>query len=129
MKEIINTILAVTGTTFIYLVGGVDVALTCLLVAIVLDYISGMIKAFETKQLSSKIGLKGILKKVGVLIVVMLSVLIDRVAGNTGAIRTLVIYYFVANEGLSIVENLAQAGIPIPQSIKKSLKALKKENK
>ena len=129
MKEIVNTILAVTGTTFIYLVGGIDVALTCLLVAIVLDYISGMIKAFETKQLSSKVGLKGILKKVGVLIVVMLSVLIDRVAGDTGAIRTLDIYYFVANEGLSIVENLAQAGIPIPQTIKKALKALKKENK
>ena len=129
MKEIINTILAVTGTTFIYLVGGIDVALTCLLVAIVLDYISGMIKAFETKQLSSKVGLKGILKKVGVLIVVMLSVLIDRVAGDTGAIRTLVIYYFVANEGLSILENLGQADVPIPQSIKKALKALKKENK
>lgn len=129
MKEIVNTILAVTGTTFIYLVGGIDVALTCLIIAIVLDYISGMIKAFETKQLSSKVGLKGILKKVGVLIVVMLSVLIDRVAGDTGAIRTLVIYYFVANEGLSIVENLAQAGIPIPQTIKKALKALKKENK
>lgn len=129
MKEIINTILAVTGTTFIYLVGGVDVALSCLLIAIILDYISGLIKAYETKTLSSKIGLRGILKKVGVLVVVMLAVLIDRVAGDTGAIRTLVIYYFVANEGLSIVENLAQAGIPIPQTIKKALKALKKENK
>lgn len=129
MKEIINTILAVTGTTFIYLVGGVDVALSCLLIAIILDYISGLIKAYETKTLSSKIGLRGILKKVGVLLVVMLAVLIDRVAGDTGAIRTLVIYYFVANEGLSIVENLAQAGIPIPQTIKKALKALKKENK
>lgn len=129
MKEIINTILAVTGTTFIYLVGGIDVALSCLLIAIILDYISGLIKAYETKTLSSKIGLRGILKKVGVLLVVMLAVLIDRVAGDTGAIRTLVIYYFVANEGLSVVENLAQAGIPIPQSIKKALKALKKENK
>ena len=71
--------------------------------------------------------MRGILKKVGVLLVVMLSVLIDRVTGETGAIRTLVIYYFVANEGLSIVENLAEAGIPIPKTIKKALKALKKE--
>ena len=127
MKEIFNTVIAFLGTGLIYLLGGIDVAMACLLIAIALDYLSGLIKAFETKTLSSKIGLRGILKKVGVLLVVMLSVLIDRVAGETGAIRTLVIYYFVANEGLSIVENLAQAGVPIPQTIKKALKALKKE--
>ena len=127
MKEIFNTIIAFLGTGFIYLLGGVDVAMSCLLIAIALDYISGLVKAYVTKTLSSKIGLRGILKKVGVLLVVMLAVLIDRVTGETGAIRTLVIYYFVANEGLSIVENLAQADVPIPKSIKKALKALKKE--
>lgn len=127
MKEIFNTVMAFIGTGLIYLLGGIDVAMACLLIAIVLDYISGLIKAFECKVLSSKIGMRGILKKVGVLVVVMLAVLIDRVTGETGAIRTLVIYYFVANEGLSIVENLAEAGIPIPKTIKKALKALKKE--
>lgn len=129
MKEIIDSIVAVTATTFIYLIGGLDIALVCLLIAIVLDYISGIIKAYMTKELSSKIGLKGILKKVGILLIVMLSVLVDRVTGETGAVRTLVIYYFVANEGLSILENLGQAGVPIPESIKKALKVLKKENK
>ena len=129
MKEIIDSILAVTATTFIYLIGGLDIALVCLLIAIILDYISGIIKAYVTKELSSKIGLKGILKKVGILLIVMLSVLVDRVTGETGAVRTLVIYYFVANEGLSILENLGQAGVPIPESIKKALKVLKKENK
>ena len=129
MKEIIDSVLAVIATTFIYLIGGLDIALVCLLIAIVLDYISGIIKAYVTKELSSKIGLKGILKKVGVLLIVMLSVLVDRVTGETGAVRTLVIYYFVANEGLSILENLGQAGVPIPESIKKALKVLKKENK
>ena len=129
MKEIIDSVLAVIATTFIYLIGGLDIALVCLLIAIVLDYISGIIKAYVTKELSSKIGLKGILKKVGILLIVMLSVLVDRVTGETGAVRTLVIYYFVANEGLSILENLGQAGVPIPESIKKALKVLKKENK
>lgn len=129
MKEIIDSVLAVIATTFIYLIGGLDIALVCLLIAIVLDYISGIIKAYMTKELSSKIGLKGILKKVGILLIVMLSVLVDRVTGETGAVRTLVIYYFVANEGLSILENLGQAGVPIPESIKKALKVLKKENK
>ena len=58
----------------------------------------------------------------------MVGVLVDRVSGNTGAIRTLVIYYFVANEGLSIVENLAEAGIPIPKGLKSALKVIRKES-
>ena len=129
MKEIYNSIIAIVLTTFVYLVGGLDVAMIALLVTIVLDYISGVIKGYVTKQLSSQTGFRGIVKKVAILIIVMLAVLVDRVTGDTGAIRTLVIYYFVANEGLSIIENLGQIGVPIPQSIKKALKALKKENK
>lgn len=127
MKELFCSILAGIGTGLVYLWGGFDVAMQCLLVAIVLDYISGIIKAFVLKQLSSSIGLKGILKKFGVLVVVALAVLIDRVTGESGAIRTLVIYYFVANEGLSIIENMGLAGLPIPKSIKEALKALKKQ--
>lgn len=129
MKEVLQSIIAVVSTGLVYLLGGFDVALMALVIAIVLDYISGVLKAYVTKELSSRIGLKGIIKKMGVLLVVMLAVIIDNVTGGTGAIRTLVIYYFVANEGLSVIENLGQAGVPIPQSIKKALKALKKENK
>lgn len=128
MKQFINSVLAAIATGAVYLFGGFDVALNCLLIAIILDYITGIIKAYIKKELSSEIGLKGILKKVGVLIVVMLAVLVDRVTGNTGAVRTLVIYYFVANEGLSIIENLGAAGVPIPAKLKKALKALKKES-
>lgn len=122
------SIIAGITTASVYLLGGFDVAIQCLLIAIVIDYLSGMIKAFVTKTLSSQIGVRGILKKVAVLLVVMLAVLIDRVTGESGAIRTLVIYYFVANEGLSITENLAQAGVPMPKIIKDALKALKKES-
>lgn len=129
MKELYCTIIASIGTGIVYLLGGFDVAIQCLLIAIVLDYLSGVTKAFITKELSSSIGFKGIVKKVALLLVVMLAVLIDRVTGESGAIRTLVIYYFVANEGLSIVENLAKAGLPIPKVIKDALKALKKESK
>ena len=129
MKEYLCAILATVGYLFIYLLGGWDVSLQCLLLAIVFDYISGMIKAFHSKTLAARIGFHGILKKVGVLLIVMLGVLVDRVTGNTGAVRTLVIYYFVANEGLSVIENLGQCGVPIPASIKKALKALNKESK
>lgn len=127
MKDIICSVLAGIGTWLVYLWGGFDVAMQCLLVAIFLDYISGIIKAFVRKELSSSIGFKGIVKKVGVLVIVALAVLIDRVTGESGAIRTLVIYYFVANEGLSIIENAGKAGLPIPHSIREALEALKKQ--
>ena len=129
MKEFICGLLSTFATFFVYLIGGLDVAISCLLIAILLDYISGILKAFITKELSSTIGIKGIIKKIAILLLVMLAVLVDRVTGESGAIRTLVIYYFVANEGLSILENLGEAGIPIPSIIKDSLKALKKESK
>ena len=115
------------GTLFIYLFGGWDIALQCLVTFIVLDYISGLIKAYNTKSLSSKIGLKGLLKKVGILCIVVLSVMLDRITGETGVIRTMIIYYFVANEGLSVLENLAEAGLPIPKFIKQALLNLQKE--
>ena len=129
MKEISSSVISIICTGCVYLLGGWDVSLICLVIVIALDYISGVMKAFVLKSLSSKIGLYGLLKKIGLLLVVMLAVVVDRVTGNTGMIRNLVIYYFVANEGLSIIENLGQAGVPVPQSIKKALKALKKESK
>ena len=117
------------STIIIYVFGGLDVALQCLLVAIALDYVSGIIKAYEARILSSRIGFRGIIKKVGLLAIVALGVVIDRLTGNSGDIRTLIIYYFVANEGLSIIENLASAGVPIPTIIAKALKILKDKGK
>lgn len=128
MNEWISVIFSAIATTFIWLVGGFDVALSCLLVAIVIDYISGLIKAYNTKTLSSSIGFRGILKKVGILLIVMLSVIVDRITIDNGGVRTLVIYYFVANEGLSVIENLAQAGLPVPKQLKNALKVIKKGN-
>ena len=129
MKEYLCALLSTLGYLLIYLLGGWDIALQCLVIAIALDYVSGITRAFVTKTLSSRIGFQGLLKKMCLLLIVMLGTLIDRVTGDTGAIRTLVIYYFVANEGLSIIENLGQAGVPIPPAIKKALKALRKESK
>ena len=128
-EETICLLLGELSTIIIWIFGGLDIALQCLLIAIVIDYLSGLIKAFTTKTLDSKIGFKGILKKVGILCIVALAVVVDRITGESGAIRTLVIYYFVANEGLSVLENLSIAGLPIPASIKKALQALEKENK
>lgn len=125
MDKLFCTSLSAVISYIVYLLGGFDIALQCLLVAIILDYISGITKAFITKEVSSKTGFKGLLKKIMILFIVMLAVIVDRVTLDSGAIRTLVIYYFVANEGLSILENLGQAGLPIPKSIKNALKSLK----
>lgn len=129
MKNVFSLVCSGISTIFIYVFGGLDVALQCLLIAIALDYVSGMIKAYESQTLSSRIGFRGIIKKVGLLAIVALGVVIDRLTGNSGDIRTLIIYYFVANEGLSIIENLASAGVPIPAIIAKALKILKDKGK
>lgn len=129
MKEdIFCAVIASFGTFLIYLFGGFDVAMQSLLIAIALDYVSGLIKAYNNKVLSSRIGFRGIVKKLGILVLVMIAVVVDRITGESGAIRTLIIYYFVANEGLSIIENLGEAGLPIPKVLKNALKNLKKEN-
>lgn len=126
MKHIINTILSFLYTTFIFLFGKIDISLQCFLIAMVLDYITGILNASYNKKLNSKIGFKGILKKMGLLCLIALAVIIDRITGSDGVIRTLIIYYIVANEGLSIIENLAEMNIIIPEFIKDKLEQLKK---
>ena len=125
MKEFLSVLNAGLATTLVYIFGGLDVALQCLLVAIVIDYITGLIKSYKSANLNSKVGIKGLLKKVGVLCLVALTVVIDRLTGNTGYVRTMVIYYLVANEGLSILENLGEVGIIVPDFLKKRLEQLK----
>ena len=98
-----------------------------LLMVIVLDVITGLIKAFKNKNLDSIIGIKGILKKIGYLIIVSLSVIIDKIMGATGTIRNVVIYFFVANEGLSILENWQILGLPLPNKLYSLLRQFKEK--
>lgn len=125
MRHFINNAISVVLTTFIYLVGGIDVAMKSLLIVIVIDYITGVMGAIYNKELNSTIGLKGILKKFSYLIIVSLSVILDRIVGDTGAIRTLVIYFFVANDGISIVENIGKMGVPLPKKLTEVLEQLR----
>ena len=128
MKSIINFCTSTLLTTVVYFLGGLDIALKTLLILIVLDYLTGLCKAIVNKQLNSTVGIKGIIKKIGYLIIVALAVVLDRITGDTGAIRTLVIYFFVANEGISIVENWGSIGLPLPKKITEVLEKLKNEN-
>lgn len=125
MRHFVNNAISVVLTTFIYLVGGIDVAMKSLLIVIVIDYITGVMSAIYNKKLNSTIGLKGILKKFSYLIIVSLSVILDKIVGDTGAIRTLVIYFFVANDGISIVENIGKMGVPLPKKLTEVLEQLR----
>lgn len=127
MKHLISDILSVILTTTVYLLGGFDVALQSLLIVMVVDYLTGFASAIYNKNLSSKIGFKGILKKFSYLCVVALSVVIDNLTGQNGLIRTLVIYFFVANDGLSIIENMAEMNVKLPQKLIDSLEQIKKK--
>ena len=128
MKNIINFVTSTLLTTVVYFLGGLDIALKTLLIFMLLDYITGICKALVNKKINSIIGIKGIIKKVGYLVVVALSVQLDNITGGTGALRTLVIYFFVANEGISVLENWGSIGLPLPKKIMETLEQLKKEN-
>ena len=128
MKNIINFITGTLATMLVFLLGGWDIAIQVLLLVVFLDYISGILKAIYNKKLNSEIGLKGIVKKIGYFIIVAVAVILDRTMGDTGAIRTLVIYFFVANEGISILENWGGMGLPLPQKLKDTLEQLKNDN-
>ena len=117
MKNTINLIIGTLISSVTYFLGGWDFALQTLLLVMALDYITGVCKAIKQKKLNSKTGFTGIVKKFGYLIIVALAVVIDRLAGDTGAVRTLVIYFFVANDGLSILENWGAMGLPLPQKL------------
>jgi toxin secretion/phage lysis holin len=128
MKNLFNFITSTLLTTVVYFLGGLDIALKTLLIFMLLDYITGICKAIVNKKINSIIGIKGIIKKVGYLIVVALSVQLDNITGGTGALRTLVIYFFVANEGISILENWGSIGLPLPKKIMETLEQIKKDN-
>lgn len=125
MKNTINLILGTFFSGVAYFLGGWDFALQTLLLVMALDYITGICKAIKQKKLNSKTGFAGILKKFGYLIIVALAVVIDHLAGDTGAVRTLVIYFFVANDGLSILENWGAMGLPLPKKLFELLEQLK----
>lgn len=127
MKHFISDIGSVILTTTVYLLGGFDIALQSLIIVIVIDYLTGIASAVYNKKLNSKTGLKGIIKKFCYLLVVALSVVIDNLTGQSGLIRSLVIYFFVANDGLSIIENMAEMGVKLPQKLIDSLEQIKKK--
>ena len=133
MKNAINTIqiaLSAFGGWLGWVLGGWDGFLYALITFVVIDYLTGVMLAILEKRLSSEVGARGIFKKVLIFALVAVGHIIDtQVISNGSAVRTAVIFFYLSNEGISILENAAKIGLPIPEKLKLVLDQLNKEEK
>ena len=131
MDKIFNwtsTVIGIVGGFFVAIFGQWDSILWALLVIMLLDYLTGVIKAIYTKTISSEIGFKGLLKKITVLIIVALSNVLQQITGDNVAIREIVIMFYIANEGISVLENVAVIYPRMPKAIKDILLQIRDSN-
>lgn len=108
-----------------YFLGGCDGLLIALVIFVVIDYITGVMGAIADKKLSSEVGFKGICRKVIIFLLVGIAQILDVNVIKTGSVlRTAVIFFYLSNEGVSILENAAHLGLPIPEKLKVVLEQL-----
>lgn len=128
MKEFWNVIhLVITGIggQLGYFLGGCDGLVYALIAFVVADYITGVMCAVADKKLSSAVGFKGICRKVLIFLLVGIANILDvQVIGTGSVLRTAVIFFYISNEGVSLIENAGHLGLPIPVKIKTVLEQL-----
>ena len=128
MKEFWNTIqliFAGIGGWLGYFLGGCDGLLYALIAFVIIDYITGVMCAISNHTLSSEVGFKGICRKVLIFLLVGIANILDiHVIGSGSVLRTAVIFFYISNEGVSLLENAAHLGLPIPEKIKVVLEQL-----
>ena len=137
MKEfwlMIQAVFTGLGGWIGYYLGGCDGLLYALIAFVIVDYLTGVMCAIADKKLSSNVGFKGICRKVLIFLLVGIANIIDvQVIGQVGILRTAVIFFYLSNEGVSLLENAAHLGLPIPEKLKEVLEQLhgrdKKEGK
>lgn len=130
MEWTLKAVLGSCAGALAYWLGGWDLGIEILLTLIFLDYLTGLASAFYNNETSSKIGFRGIVKKVSLLVLIAVAVLIERRIGQPETIHTLIAFTLSINEIVSILENLKKMGIEIPEALSKYIKLLKaKEGK
>jgi toxin secretion/phage lysis holin len=122
----IKAAFALLGGAITAVLGGWDLALQVLVLFVVLDYLVGLIAAWTEKSLDSRIGFRGIAKKILLFVPIAICYALDQVLGQE-ILRSLAIFFYIANEGLSIIENLGRAGVPVPDALGEALEQLKKK--
>ena len=128
MKEfwlMIQAVFTGLGGWIGYYLGGCDGLLYALIAFVIVDYLTGVMCAIADKKLSSNVGFKGICRKVLIFLLVGIANIIDvQVIGQVGILRTAVIFFYLSNEGVSLLENAGHLGLPIPEKLKVVLEQL-----
>lgn len=118
---------AFIGGVLGWFLGGFDSLIYALVVFVLIDYVTGVWVAFIEKTLSSDIGFRGISKKVMIFVLISLGNIIDQlVIGSGSTLRSMLIMFYISNEGISIIENAGRMGLPIPQKLKEAIQKLNK---
>ncbi|NLH02306.1 MAG: phage holin family protein [Clostridiales bacterium] len=132
MNSIINyckIAVAVLGGILGWLLGGFDSFIYALIAFVAMDYVTGVLVAIHNKKVSSEIGFKGICKKILIFILVSMGNIIDQyILGSGSALRTLLIMFYLSNEGISIIENTGKMGLPFPRKLKDVIEKLKEND-
>lgn len=128
MKEFwngIQIVFTMIGGWLGYFLGGCDGLLIALVMFVMMDYISGVMCAIADKTLSSEVGFKGICRKVLIFVLVGIANILDvQVIGTGSVLRTAIVFFYISNEGISLLENAGHLGLPIPEKIKTVLEQL-----
>ena len=125
VENVVKTIVAVAGAVTSYLFGGWSALLNILLTFVVADYITGVTAAAKEGRLNSEVGAWGIVRKVGIFAIVALAHLVDTALGDAHLFRDASIFFFLANELLSVIENLGRVGVPTPPVIQRAVEVLR----
>lgn len=121
--DYLKIVFASIGGVLGWLFGGFDSLIYALIAFVVIDYITGVLVAIQNKKISSEIGFKGISKKVVIFLLIAIGNIIDKYIFTTGStLRTMLIMFYLSNEGISIVENVGNIGLPLPQKLKDVIK-------
>ena len=124
-ESCIQLIFAAIGGWLGYFLGGCDGLLYALIAFVVIDYLTGIMCAISDHTLSSEVGFRGICRKVLIFLLVGIANILDiHVLGNGSVLRTAVIFFYISNEGVSLLENAAHLGLPVPEKVKDVLEQL-----
>lgn len=124
-----KTTTAGVGAIVGYLFGEWSVLLQILLAFVIIDYISGLLASGVEGKLSSKVGFRGIAKKLMIFVLAAVGHLVDKAIGDGSMIQNAIVFFYLGNELLSILENAGRTGLPVPEQIKNAVDVLKGKSK
>ncbi|HHY72602.1 MAG TPA: phage holin family protein [Bacillus bacterium] len=125
----IKFFIAIGASLVTYLFGGLDTLLLIFTVMVVIDYVTGLLASGVERKLSSQIGFKGIAKKIIIFALIAVAYFIDQLVGNSHLIRDATIFFYLANEILSTIENAGRMGVPIPAFLRNAVTLLRNKSK